>query len=161
MENKHVALAVIAGIVVILVSFYFIMISPIFVAKPYIAKPDLGTNIEAENVNWLSNELGAYMLHPDLSGSAPIFQVRISDTDDVFTVKVVNNLPSTEANQTAEPDMRMTMTSATFRELYNATDFTAKVNALYDAGSISIELLKDSTTLALKGYKGVYDTLGR
>jgi len=161
MKTKYIALAIIVIAAVAVAIFYFTVISPIFVSKPSIQRPELGANIETANVNWLSNELGAYMLHPDLSGNPPMFQIKLSDTNDVFTVRVVNNVPSTETGQTAEPDIKMTMSSGTFRELYEATDFTAKVNELYNAGSITVELLKDTTTLAFKGYKGVYDMLGR
>jgi hypothetical protein len=160
MKAKYIALAIIVIAAVAIAVFYFTFISPIFVSKPAMPKPELGATIEAENVNWLSNELGAYMLHPDLSDNPPVFQIRLSDTDQIFTVSVINNVPSTETGQTAEPDIRMTMDSPTFRELYEATDFNAKVNELYNEGSVTVELLKDTTTLAIKGYKGVYDMLG-
>ncbi len=161
MKTKHIALAIIAIAVIAVVLFYFTIISPAFVTKPDIAKPALGENIETANVNWLSNELGAYMLHPDMSGNPPVFLVFLTDSNIFFTVRTINNVPTTELGQTAEPDIKMAMSSDTFKELYEAANFTAKVNELYDAGSVTIELVKDTSELALKGYKGVYDMLGR
>jgi len=158
---KKYALIAAVVVVVAVVLFYFIIISPIFVAKPNIAKPELGTNIGINNINWLANEVGAYKLHSDISGQPPTFQFILSDTNQTFDIIVTGNIPSTlETVGVTNPDLKITTDSATFRELYDAADFNSKIKELNDAGRVSIELIKTTSELALKGYKGVYDELG-
>jgi len=51
------------------------------------------------------------------------------------------------------------MNSADFMTLYAASDVLAKAQEMRKSGLIKVEILKDEFTMAVKGYKSIYDSL--
>ncbi|MBI4018920.1 MAG: hypothetical protein HY364_01555 [Candidatus Aenigmarchaeota archaeon] len=137
---------------------YFGVISPSS-EKPSIEKPILleGQDISEEHVSWLANELGAYKIHNSLSGEAAEIEIFVEGT--AFTVTNSGNSPSATKGNAANPDIRITADKASFAELINSENINSKIAQLYASGKIGVEILKDEATLALKGYKAVYDQI--
>jgi hypothetical protein len=160
-KNRNIAIGVIAALLV-LAFLYFFVVSPTFVAKPYIAKPALASasDIGSGQVNWLLNEVGAYKLHSYLFfGEQPVIESVITDQNRVFTTTVINNYPTTVGGAATNPDIRFSMTSADFMVLYAAPDVLAKAQEMRKSGLIKVEILKDEFTMAVMGYKAIYDSL--
>jgi hypothetical protein len=160
-KNRNIAM----GIAVLLLVFaflYFFVVTSTFVVKPDIAKPALASasDIGNEHVNWLLNEVGAYKLHPYfLFGESPMIESVITDQNTVFTTTVTDNYPTTIVGAASNPDMRFSMNSADFMTLYAASDVLAKAREMRKAGQITVGILKDDFTMAVKGYRAIYDSL--
>ncbi|MEM5814434.1 MAG: hypothetical protein QXD77_01315 [Candidatus Aenigmatarchaeota archaeon] len=153
------AAAVIAAAV--LCYAWFFIISPTFVSKPVLPKPALEGAPGEGHLNWAVNELGAYKLHSDpLSGEPPVMEIVVTDLGRTFTSTTINNMPSTTEGAAVNPDIRLKLTSENFARLYKSADSSAEAAALYKEGKAEVELLKDTTTLAAKGYKAIYDEMG-
>jgi len=159
-SRKPLLFAVIIVIVAVLCYAWFFIISPTFVTKPDIPKPALAEAPAAGNVNWAVNELGSYKLHPSLSGEPAVMEIVVTDAGKTFTSTTTNNVPVTTEGPATDPDIRLKLVSADFARLYNAADPADEAAALYNEGKAQVELLKDATTLAAKGYKAIYDEMG-
>jgi len=159
MEFDKKTIGIIATLIIIAVLgyVYFFIISPTFIEKPDIEKTNLTDTVSASHITSLVNDLGAYKLHPDLSGELPEIEIILTDTNQIFSAIVENNIPEAKEVSGTNPDIRISMTSAKFIELYNSQDFNSKIIELYNEGSAQLELLKDEITLAEKGYKAIYD----
>lgn len=159
--NRNVIVGVIAAVLAIGIMFFFV-VSPTFVAKPGVPRPALASpsEISSEHVNWLLNEVGAYRLHPYfLFGELPVIESVITDQNRRFTTTVKDNYPTTVEGTASSPDMRFLMTSSNFAALYGASDVLAKAREMRMSGQITAEILKDEFTMAVKGYKSIYDSL--
>ena len=157
------ALAVFGILLVLLVFYvYFFIISPTFVSKPAMAKPAaLGANesVSTEHVEWIANEIGAYKLHPSLGGEPAVLEL-VAD-NQVFSVTITNNKPVAAEGNAVSPDIRIKGSRQAIAALLETGDINAKAIEMYRQGLISIEMLKDETTLAAKGYKAIYDALNK
>ena len=106
------------------------------------------------------NEVGSYKLHPFLLfGEPPVIESVITDQNRKFTTTVINNYPTTVGGAADNPDIRFSMNSADFMTLYAAPDVLAKAQEMKKSGLIKVEILKDEFTMAVKGYKTIYDSL--
>jgi hypothetical protein len=158
---KLVAAAVVLLLLVAVAYIYFFVVSPSFVGKPAVEKPALAAAPAAGNVVWVVNELGAFKLHADpLTGHPAVMEIVITDLGLTFTSTTTNNVPVITQGPAADPDLRLKIASADFARLYGASDPAAEAAALYNEGKAQVELLKDATTLASKGYKALYDEMG-
>ena len=152
-------------IIILIVAFfgYFFVFSPSFVTKPDIPKTPLASSDEigSSHVNWILNEVGAYKLHSSLYffGEPAVIESVITDQNKVFTTTINNNVPSTVEGPAANPDIRFSMTSDNFAKLYATSDILANAQQMRKNGEITIDILKDETFLAAKGYKVIYDSL--
>ncbi|MBI2076466.1 MAG: hypothetical protein HYT72_04430 [Candidatus Aenigmarchaeota archaeon] len=158
MQKKIIVLAVIIVLAAVISYFYFGIVSPV-VPKPLVSKPVLAENqeIKTEHVNYVVNELGAYKLHPSLSGEPA--EIEVVSAGKLFTITTQDGKTATKEGKAANPDIRITAPPAAFVRLFSAADITAEISKLYSDGLIEVALLKDQATLALKGYKGIYDEL--
>jgi len=148
----------------VIIIFYFTIISPVFVSKPYIDKMELlylgdSTDVQIGHVAWLINELGFYKLHnAPLSDVKPKILLVLPDINQTFAITIQSGVPIKAVN-TENPDLTITSDSMTFGEMYEAADIPIKINEFYTNGKVSLEVNKDEATLALMGYKEIYDTL--
>ena len=158
-RKKIIVLASVVIIAVFLFYLYFFIISPTFVTKPYLEKPTLqaGQNVEEGHVNWVINELGGYKLHAAPLGGDPL--IELITEGKTFTVKIISNQVSSYLGKATDPDIRITAEREAFERILSADDIKTEINNLYNEGKITIELLKDETSLVLKGYKAIYDEL--
>ena len=125
--------------------FYFSEISPVFVKKPDIKKP-ITQEITSEHIIYLLNEMDAYKLHEDpLSKELPIIEVKILEESYLYTVKD-NQITETAKN---DPDITLTTTKEKIIELFHDNKKISEC--------VSLESYADEKTLALKGYKIIYD----
>lgn len=158
MQKKFVALAVVIVLIAIVAYFYFAVISPV-VTKPISQKPTLkaGEPVTTEHVNWVVNELGGYKLHASLSGEPA--EIEVVSGSRIFSVTTQDGKTVAKDSKASNPDIRITASAETLVKLFAASDLKSEIAKLYNEGSVGIELLKDQATLALKGYKGLYDEL--
>ena len=154
--RKSVIIIIIIGVIF---CAYFFIISPTFVTKPFLEKPELqaGEDIGTEHVNWIVNELGGYKLHASPSGDEP--ELELITDDKTFKITFKGNNVSSSLDSAADPDVRLIVDREAFVEIFFADDVKEEIKNLYNEGEFVIELLKDETILALKGYKGSYDEL--
>jgi hypothetical protein len=150
--------------------FYLNYVDSTFAKKPLIEKPPMiaasGSNstgqvkISGSHIQYIANEMGAYKLHSDprTSEKAEIEFV-VTDSGDAFTVIVENNFPGVSEGNATRPDLRIRTVSGKMAELLSADDFTKKAVELVKSGDVSIEVISDEATLAVKGYKAIYDAL--
>lgn len=149
-----IAVAAVLAIVAALAYFYFSIISPI-IPKPMLAKPMLaeGQDISSEHVQWVANEIGAYKLQPSAQIEAVVEEKK-------FTVTSKDGKVVSAAGAASDPDMRIVAGRDVFARIFDANNTNAEIISLYKQHLLSIELLKDQTTLVFKGYKSIYDALG-
>jgi hypothetical protein len=160
-KNRNIAIGIVA-ILIFIAFMYFFVVSPTFVMKPNLTKIALvsPSDIGSDHVNWLLNEVGAYKLHPYLLfGEPPVIESVITDQNRKFTTTVIDNYPTTVGGAANNPDIRFSMNSADFMTLYAAPDVLAKAQEMRRSGLIKVEILKDDFTMAMKGYKAIYDSL--
>lgn len=158
--RKKIAILAISLLIVAGILFYFIVISP-FASKPFLKKPAApkpGERLTSEQVMWVVNELGAYSLHPTLSGEKPEMQISITDTNQTFSI-VVENGKSNLMETPSSPDIKIITATDSFAKIIDASDINKEITSLYNQKMVSIEILKDVPTLLLKGYKSLYDSL--
>jgi hypothetical protein len=142
--------------------FYFFQISPTFVNKPQMEKPlDLENNDSTNfrQISYMLNELGAYKLHEDLlTGEMPVIEVDVEDTGQVFFAQIEKG--EIKETRTKKPDIRISAKKETFSGIFMGTIDRSVVSAVSD-GSMIIDILSDERSLALKGYKSIYDSLSQ
>jgi hypothetical protein len=160
-KNRNIAIGIVAMLIV-LAFLYFFVVTPTFVMKPDLTKLALASpsDIGSGHVNWMLNEVGAYKLHSYLLfGESPVIESVITDQNRKFTTTVRDNYPTTVGGAANNPDIRFSMNSADFMTLYAAPDVLAKAQEMRKSGLIKVEILKDEFTMAVKGYKAIYDSL--
>lgn len=151
--KKKVLLIALALIIAAALYTYFFIISPVG-SKPQLEKPALaqGENISPKHINWVVNEIGGYKLQSSA-------EVEFVVEGQKYIVTTSNGKVSSQPGAASNPDLRITAGRDAFAKILAATDTNAELVALYNEGLISVELLKDQASLALKGYKGLYDTI--
>jgi hypothetical protein len=160
-KNRNIAIGIVAALAV-LAFLYLFVVAPTFIMKPSLTKLALASpsDIGSGHVNWLLNEVGAYRLHSYLFlGEPPVIESVITDQNRKFTTTVRDNYPTTVEGAAINPDIRFSMNSADFMTLYAAPDALTKAQEMRKSGLIKIEILKDEFTMAVKGYKAIYDSL--
>jgi len=144
---------------------YFFIISPSFVSKPNIEKPWMNLSneslqqevVKSEHLIFLLNEMGAYNLHNSIIGGKPLISFSFGNQQYYFTVEHKNIISTTDI---LNPDIKIETTQETIMQIYGSTNIKEAVLADYKNGKIGVELLAGMPTLALKGYKSLYDYLG-
>jgi hypothetical protein len=141
--------------------FYFFQISPTFVEKPHLDRPSLDPLINDMNeshIKYLLNELDAYKLHDDpLTGEPPIIKIELTDIDEEFTYTVEDN--NLELSESLEPDLILKGNSNDVISVLTSSDLEKSIIDAVNSGDIKIKLVADEKTLALKGYKSIYDKI--
>lgn len=151
--TKHIAVAVAAVLIIAIAYVYFFIISPAG-TKQALEKPAFapGENVSQKHITWVANELGGYKLQSSA-------QIEFVVEGQKFSVSSSGGKVVSKVGAASDPDLRITAGRDAFARILSATDTNAEIVALYNEGQISVELLKDQATLALKGYKGLYDTI--
>ncbi len=149
---------------------YFFVINPRAAEKPNIERPDI-TNPEIASsirepekmeasVSYFANEIGAYNLKKDpLSGEIPQIEFELVDSGKVYTISIIDSIPETSRGEAPDPDIRISCTQNTFIEIMGQDDIIAGLQSAIEEGKVGIEAITDQKTLALKGYKTLYDSL--
>jgi len=159
-RKKHYIAA--AALIVILIVFA-LLILPNMVQreKPEMKRPappvmrGNDTEIKPEHIDYIVNEIGGYNLHAGIGEP----EIELIADSDVYAIKIVNGKPASSPGAAASPDIRINASKAAIAEIFNSQDINKKITELYNAGAISVELLKDQATLLSKGYKSVYDAV--
>jgi len=134
---------------------YFFQISPTFVNKPELEKPSQEFLTE-NHVEFLLNELGAYKLHKDpFTGEPPYIEVVVDEVSYYITVE--NN--EIKIIEHCDPDLRIYSNPEVLLQMFQSKNIEEEITKLFLEGKISIEILADEKTLALKGYKTIYDAI--
>ncbi len=155
-KNAKIILAVIAVIVIVTLAFAAPLANT-QVKKPVLAtsagegvKPVL-TSIDSENVNWVSNEVGAYKLNDGA-------RIEIVAGGVAFTTTVNGHVPSTTAGS-GNADVRFILSAQDFQTLYASSDMIAAAKQLKNEGKLTVEILKSEIELYAKGYGALYEEL--
>ncbi len=153
LTKKKISAMAALSVVAVAAYFYFSVISPI-VPKPDTVKPVFlaGQNISSEHVQWIADEIGAYKLQPSA-------QIEVVVEGKKFAVTSKDGKAVAAEGAASDPDLRITADARAFARILSANNSNAEVVSLYGQKLLSVELLKDQTTLALKGYKPIYDAL--
>lgn len=169
MHKLYVVLVVIVTFLLAGSVFYFKYVSPAFVAKPEIERPEVtylglepknSTVIEEAHVQYMANEMGGYMLHADpITHEEAVMELKMTSTGETFTIKVAENIPEVTRGQATKPDLRLSTDQETMIKILQAEDFNQKILESVNEGKVTLEILTDEKTLALKGYKAIYDSL--
>ena len=144
--------------------FTFISSSP---EKPLLEQPstavfarDPNASIEVEHVQYLATELGAYKLHNDPFTKEPaIMEFHVIESGENFTITVKDGKPKVTKGRATNPDLRVHGKKQVLIELFNKQDPVDGIVPIVEKGDIWIEVLGEEATLAMKGYKGIYDTI--
>jgi hypothetical protein len=182
---KIIVITILITLVVIIlvgVYLYFTIISPSFVSKPILEKPPLENSIQepipelitrnysdtknnslpvigAKHIIFLLNEMDVYKLHNAPSGDIPRIDFIITDTNQEYFFSVDNN-NIIEIDRISNPDVRISSDAETIVYVYGLDNSRQATMNKYNSGKISVEVLADVTTLALKGYKSVAHSFG-
>lgn len=153
MSGKKIALIALLVIAAAALYLYFFVISPTG-TKQALEKPALapGENVSSKHIEWVANELGGYNLQPSA-------EIEFIVEGQKFSVTSKGGKVVSKEGPAADPDLRITVTRDAFTKILSASDTNAEIVSLYNQGLSSVQLLKDQATLALKGYKGIYDTI--
>jgi hypothetical protein len=141
--------------------FYFFQLSPVFVNKPVIEKPTTLENKEIYfiHIAYLLNELDAYKLHKEaFTGELAVIEVYIKDTGQHFFVQV--NEGKLIGIEVGKPDLVISTKKETLFRIFEG-DIEKRVFSAVSDGSITLNLISDEKTLALKGYKVIYDKISK
>src|SRR4030042_1758975 len=162
----HLGMIIILSVITILLIGslygYFFVVNPIFVSKPYIAKPQLTiplsnnssanySTIKVEHILYLLNEIGAYKLHNSPSGDISKIEFVISDVDKRYSFAVTDNYV-VKMNNLNNFDVRITATQNSIISVFNSNVSKTEIMKHYNDGNIKFDTLADMSTLALKGY---------
>jgi hypothetical protein len=162
-KMPHIIFLVLVLAIILVGYIYFFQLSPTFVQKPVLEKPDTlsgeqatGGQITAEEIKFILNELDAYKLHSNpITGEKPIIEIKV-DGRRFFFVVANNKIEETEQ---AEPDITLSCGSDTVKNIISREDVSSGILDLFSGGDIVIEINKDEKNLALKGYKVIYDKI--
>ena len=135
---------------------YFFIISPTFVNKPDLEIPLVieGEEVTEEQVFYVLNELDAYKLHGDPFSDEPAI-IELQFEDSSMLVEIIDN--NFVASDNMAPDIIIEIPKEEVINLINEEDFDSAVIELYSNGIIDVDIVADEATLALKGYKSLYD----
>ena len=150
---------------------YFNILSPTFVKKTHLEKPFIPENIDEykifkegeeiitdEHIEFLTNEIGAYKLHSDpITKEPPEMEFRITDTNQIFTIKIVDGKPKSTPGEADNPDIKIYGKQIIILEILSSDDLNSKIVEKAESQEIGLNVLADEKTLALKGYKAIYD----
>ncbi|MBN2422440.1 hypothetical protein JXB41_04395 [Candidatus Woesearchaeota archaeon] len=170
--KKRILIGIFILLIPVLIScyVYFGIISPQFIKKPYIEKPDIiGLDENSDNlviedsmVNYIANEIGSYNLHEDpTSGEIPEMEFIVNDFEEVFTVRIIDNIPRTEKGSAANPDLRIIASQPVILDILDSEDIQGRIVKHIEEGDVEIEVLANEATLGMKGYKAVYDSINK
>jgi len=151
---------------------YFFVISPVFVQKPILEKTPLNINapalsslpspvnqtlIKSGHIIFLLNEIGAYKLHPSLTGENP--QINVDVDGRGYSFSVINN-GIIDVQNNLNPDIKIISNESSLIMIYQSNNTKNAVLTEYNNGSIKIVPIAEMSVLALKGYKSLYDYFG-
>lgn len=162
----------IIGLLLLIIAFgvyiYLSIISPSFVEKPEVQVPtdeELSnvTQVEEGHIEYLITEIGGYKLHDDpFTGEPAVIEINVTDTGQLYSVTIIDNEPHVQVGRATNPDLRLHTPLSELVDLLGETDdFEQLVVDKAMEGTLWVEVLADEKTLAVKGYKGVYDTLNK
>ncbi len=133
--------------------FYFSVISPVFALKPEVEAPK-GSQIEDSHIIYFLNEVEAYRLHENPLNSEPaVIEMHLDGKIERFAVENFTYIKTT-----AEPDVLIYTSKKDFLMLLSESDLKKELNKMSTEGKIKIESLNDDKSLALKGYKVIFDS---
>jgi hypothetical protein len=131
--------------------FYFTAISPIFIAKPVIEKPQ-SLSIDDSHIIFILNEMEAYRLHENpLTGEPAVVDINIDGKSSRFQIKDSEYI-KTQSKQ----DLTIYITEKDMKQVLEG-DAKTELLKLLKEDRIHIETFEDEKILALKGYKVIYD----
>ncbi len=135
---------------------YFFVVSPGFVEKPEIEKPAIEKEFTEDHVYYFMNELDGYKLHKNPLNNEPAVVEFDFGSEDLL-IEIQDN--EFEATTKANPDIRIYMSKELMLDILRSSNFEKTLIDLYNSGEIRIEIVSDESTLALKGFKSLYDKL--
>lgn len=137
---------------------YFFVLSPSFIEKPELEFPEIIENesFSEEQIFYVLNEIDAYKLHNDPFNDEPPIIEFIIEKENLLVVVEDNKFESLEQGI---PDLRIYSTKEDLYGLLQGNDFEKSLLDKYNKGDIDIEIVADEATLALKGYKAIYDKI--
>ena len=91
-------------------------------------------------------------------GSAPRIALYVTDTNQKFDVTVDGHRVHASYGETKNPDVIVKMDTQTFVDIFNSTDYKAEAYHQYNLGNVKVQVVADYPTLALKGYKAIFDS---
>jgi len=143
---------------------YFFVFNPVFVEKPHIERPVIeepeGFEVSGEDLEYLTNEVGGYKLHSTpVSKEKPVIEFFITNFQDTYTLTIEDHNITAVEGSAVNPDIRISGSKQVFRQLLEADDVAKELNKLVRWREIEFEMLSDESTLAMKGYKSLYDAL--
>lgn len=144
--------------------FYFFVFNPVFVEKPVIEKPVIPAaeefEVTEEQLEYITNEMGGYKLHSTpVTDELPVIEFFITNFRDTYTITIDDHNITAVKGAAIDPDVRLSGTKEVFRQLVESKDIVKDVRRLVNWRNIEVEILKEESTLALKGYKALYDAL--
>jgi hypothetical protein len=169
----HVIFLTCVLIIITIGYFYFFEISPTFVQAPNIENPAVintnlatnfiivnNTNITQNYLIYFLNKMQVYKLHNNfLTAEKPVIEIYLSDINQAFYFDVINNKVSELASTSKEdPDIKITSTKEEIIFLVENCNTDCIIDAI-SQGKINFDVVKDEKTLALKGYKTIYDLI--
>ncbi|MBW2988897.1 hypothetical protein KY358_01115 [Candidatus Woesearchaeota archaeon] len=165
------AITAIFIVVIVFGGAYYLVIAPNMVPKPIVEKPVLpedglktiaegGTVIEAEHINYLLNEAGGYKLKKPIgTGSYPIMEVWVTDSEDMFYGYVDRHEIETKKGNARDEDITIKGDQETIYNILNSDNVLDSLKEAKENGKITVELKKDMKVLAAKGYLSIYDSI--
>ncbi len=142
-----------------LAGIYFSFISPAFKKKPNIERP-AQIGVDEHAISYIANEIDAYKLQKDpTTGSVPEIEFHVTDTGRTYSLRVIDGIPTTDEVDAIAPDLRISADSSVMIELLGSEDMSGSLVDLARQGKIGLEVMASEKTLALKGYKAIYDAL--
>ena len=148
--------------------FYFTKFNNIFASKKNLEKPSISIDfiknnpgiqvIKEEHIDYLTNELGAYKLH-SYNDEAAVMVFEITDINKKLALIVDDSKSSVKEDIPEKYDMLISGDQLVIAELIESTNLSEDIVAMGDDGNITVELVSDMTTLAMKGYLAVYSEI--
>lgn len=142
---------------------YFLVISPIYVAKPFVEKP-VQNVVDESMLEYVLTELGAYKLHANpFSGDVPEIEILVLDARQTFTATIEENVVRVRRGTATSPDARITVNQEAVLFLSNAQDEeemgrqATQLLREREQRGLKAELLAEKGDLLLKGYLALYD----
>jgi hypothetical protein len=164
--RRKLIITIVSAIIILLIlttAFaYFFYISPVFIRKPVIEKPQLNAEspaIMSDHVTYIVNELGGYKLHGGPLGGVAQMELFLSDINKYFTITVEKHKVYTVGGEAPNPDVRFSAKEKVFLDLFNAENMIEETKKLVELEIVEVDPLLDETVLAMKGYKAIYDNL--
>lgn len=154
-------------LVLTITGFYFTQINNIFAVKADIEKPEIDLNFIEENpgvqvigeehLAYLANELGTYKLHSS-SGENAVLVFEMTDINIKFALVINGELYITQ-DIPEVVDLIIRGKQLIIARLIDSDNLVSLLQEELQSGNIKIELISDETTLAMKGYLAIYESL--